>query len=112
MNFEGSLALKGVKIDGEIRFLHLIDQGFPKVFVGCMKDDLVSRYVSGSEKRNALDMIVMKMRKKDVEGFAGCRTAVHEFLAQNPESGTSVEDQVILRAGFEVYAGRVSPKGG
>ena len=68
MLFEGNLGSKCIEVNREIRLPHLFPEHFFDPFVTPMKNDTVTWSVCRSKEWYSLDVIVMKMGKKDMKG--------------------------------------------
>ena len=74
--------------------------------VSTMDDDFITRQIGRSEKRNALDVIVMKMGEEQMKGFF-LQALSDYLLAEGTQTGSSVENQKIFGIRFHVHAGSI-----
>ena len=108
---EGDFGLKGTEVDREIGGSHLLAKKCFHVIVTSMYDYFISRNVSRGEKRNALNMIIMKMGHKKMECLVR-QTIRHNFVTQNPQSGPSIKNEPIVGTGVYSYARSIASESG
>ena len=91
------LAVRGhvTHVDGEIWVGHLLFQGLlqPARAAGRVKDErALAVVIQRREKRDALDVVPVKMRKKNVRVDGMAVSFLRELLAQVAESGAAIEN--------------------
>src|SRR4030067_1182520 len=67
--------------------------------------------VKGEKKRDALNMIPMRMREEHGGGPPSlAEIPLHELMAEHPDAASAVDDNQITRAGNHLYGGCVTPE--
>ena len=108
--FKGYPGAEHFKAHGEKGRLHLVSDRLFDFIVPSVDDDFVPVFVGGSEEGDALNVIVMKVRKKKVESRAR-HSLTLDFLPENPESRSPIHDQILVGARLDVHAGGVASVG-
>ena len=95
MLFERNFCSKSVKIDGEVRLPHLFTKYLFDLSMPAMKYDAITRRVRRGKEWNTLNMIVMEMRKKNMESGVTDFLS-HEFFSKYSQTRASIKDEIIV----------------